>query len=156
MLTQEEDVEIHALAKRGWTISEIARHTGRDRKTIRAYLAGVRQLGVRVKTEEDPFDRVEAYVRQRLTDDHGVWATVLFDEVQDLGYDRSYPTFTRKIRPAWVLTSYRSSHRQAPSLRPTGSLLEASAVSYGYRSTPQHWRTSYSRRSRPTGRAQPR
>ena len=35
MLTQEEDVEIHALRKQGWTISAIARHTGRDRKTIR-------------------------------------------------------------------------------------------------------------------------
>ncbi len=98
MLTQEEDVEIHALVKRGWTVSEIARHTGRDRKTIRAYLAGVRQPGVRVKTEDDPFDRIEAYVRQRLVDDHGVWGTTLFDEVQALGYDRSYPTFTRKIR----------------------------------------------------------
>jgi len=98
MLTQEEDVEIHALAKRGWTISEIARHIGRDRKTVRAYLAGEHQPGVRVTTEEDPFDRIEPYVRQRLSDDHGVWATVLFDEVQDLGYDRSYPTFTRKIR----------------------------------------------------------
>ncbi len=98
MLTQEEDVEIHALAKRGWTVSEIARHTGRDRKTIRAYLDGVRQPGVRVKTGEDPFDRIEAYVRQRLVDDHGVWGTTLFDEVAALGYDRSYPTFTRKIR----------------------------------------------------------
>jgi len=98
MLTQEEDVEIHALRKQGWTISEIARHTGRDRKTIRAYLAGERQPGVRAAVEEDPFDRIEPYVRQRLVDDHGVWATVLFDEVQALGYDRSYPTFTRKIR----------------------------------------------------------
>jgi transposase len=98
MLTQEEDVEIHALRQRGWTISEIARHTGRDRKTIRAYLAGVRQPGVRAAVESDPFDRVEAYVRQRLLDDHGVWGTTLFDEVQALGYDRSYPTFTRKIR----------------------------------------------------------
>jgi transposase len=98
MLTQEEDVEIHALKNRGWTISEIARHTGRDRKTVRAYLAGVRQPGVRVSTVEDPFDRIEAYVAQRLADDHGVWATVLFDEVQGLGYDRSYPTFTRKLR----------------------------------------------------------
>ena len=98
MLTQEEDVEIHALKKRGWSVSEIARHTGRDRKTIRAYLDGARQPGVRVKMEEDPFDRIEAYVRQRLSDDHGVWATVLFDEVQRLGYDRSYPTFTRKLR----------------------------------------------------------
>jgi transposase len=98
MLTQEEDVEIHALAKRGWTISEIARHSGRDRKTIRAYLSGVRQPGVRAVVEADPFDRIEAYVRQRLVDDHGVWGTTLFDEVQALGYDRSYPTFTRKLR----------------------------------------------------------
>lgn len=98
MLTQEEDVEIHALAKRGWTVSEIARHTGRDRKTIRAYLAGVRQPGVRAAVVPDPFDLVEAYVAQRLSDDHGVWGTTLFDEVTALGYDRSYPTFTRKIR----------------------------------------------------------
>ena len=98
MLTQEEDVEIHALAKQGWSISEIARHTGRDRKTIRAYLDGVRRPGVRSVVEADPFDHVEAYVAQRLVDDHGVWATTLFDEVQALGYDRSYPTFTRKLR----------------------------------------------------------
>ena len=98
MLTQEEDVEIHALVKRGWSISEIARHTGRDRKTIRAYLAGVREPGVRAPGRTDPFDSVEAYVAQRLVDDHGVWATTLFDEVQALGYDGSYPTFTRKLR----------------------------------------------------------
>ena len=40
MLTREEDIDVHALRKRGWTISAIARHLGRDRKTIRAYLAG--------------------------------------------------------------------------------------------------------------------
>jgi hypothetical protein len=31
MLTQEDDVEIQALAGRGWSVSAIARHTGRDR-----------------------------------------------------------------------------------------------------------------------------
>lgn len=95
MSTQEEDAEIHALRKQGWTIANIARHTGRDRKTIRAYLAGERQPGVRTAVEPDPFDLIEPYVRQRLVDDHGVWGTTLFDEVQALGYDRSYPTFTR-------------------------------------------------------------
>jgi transposase len=40
MLTQEDDVEIHALAARGWSVSAIARHTGRDRKTVRRYLKG--------------------------------------------------------------------------------------------------------------------
>ena len=49
MLTQGEDVEVHALAARGWSISAIARHTGRDRKTIRAYLNGDRAPGVRTR-----------------------------------------------------------------------------------------------------------
>jgi hypothetical protein len=31
MLTQEEDMEIAALHGRGWSVSAIARHTGRDR-----------------------------------------------------------------------------------------------------------------------------
>ncbi len=39
MLTEEDDVEIHALAQRGWSVSVIARHTGRDRKTVRKYLS---------------------------------------------------------------------------------------------------------------------
>jgi len=98
MLTPKEDMEITSLSKRGWSISAIARHTGRDRRTIRAYLTGEREPGVREKPTEDPFDRIETYVRQRLSDDPHVWATVLFDEVVDLGYDRAYPTFTRKVR----------------------------------------------------------
>ena len=97
MLTQEEDVEFHALRTQGWSISAIARHIGRDRKTVRAYLAGDRQAGVRVPVGQDAFDRFEPYVRQRRSDDRHVWATALFDEVGKLGYDQSYPTFTRKL-----------------------------------------------------------
>ena len=41
MLVLEECVEVHALRRRGWSISAIARHLGRDRKTIRAYLSDV-------------------------------------------------------------------------------------------------------------------
>jgi DNA-binding NarL/FixJ family response regulator len=41
MLTQGEDVEADALKKRGWSTSAIARHLGRDRGTVRAYLNGV-------------------------------------------------------------------------------------------------------------------
>ena len=98
MLTPEDDVEIEALRKRGWSISAIARHVGHDRKTVRAYLSGEREPGVRAKSDPDEFDRFELYVRQRLTDDQHVWATTLFDEVAALGYDRSYQTFTRQLR----------------------------------------------------------
>ena len=97
MLTQEDDVDAHALRKRGWSISAIARHLGHDRKTIRAYLAG-REAGVRHRQVADPFDRFEVYLRERFREDPHVWATVLFDEIVVLGFDRSYPIFTRQIR----------------------------------------------------------
>ena len=91
-------MEITALRKRGWSIAAIARHVGHDRKTVRAYLEGDREPGVRQTTAVDLFDRFEPYVRQRFTDDPHVWATVLFVEVADLGFERSYPTFTRALR----------------------------------------------------------
>ena len=98
MLSGDEDLEINALKERGWTVSAIARHVGRDRKTVRAYLSGEREPGVRVRVVPDPFDAVEPYVRQRFEDDPHVWATVLFAEVAALGYPRSYSTFTRAVR----------------------------------------------------------
>lgn len=39
-----------------------------------------------------------ASARQRLGDDPHLWASTLFDELLDLGYERSYPTMTRQIR----------------------------------------------------------
>lgn len=98
MLALEECVEVHALKQRGWSISAIARHLGRDRKTVRAYLSGERVPGERTPAEADPFDRFEAYVRQRLSDDPHVWASALFDEVAAWGYAQSYVTFARKVR----------------------------------------------------------
>ncbi len=98
MLTREDDIEVHALAKRGWTISAIARHLGRDRKTIRAYLNG-REPGVRKRPAgPDSFEGFEVYCAQRLKDDPHLWAMTLFDELLELGYDRSYQTLTRQLR----------------------------------------------------------
>lgn len=98
MLTREDDIDVHALRRQGWTISAIARHLGRDRKTVRAYLSGDRVAGVRVRTVPDSFEVFAPYCAQRLVDDPHLWATALFDEVRDLGYDGSYPTLTRQIR----------------------------------------------------------
>lgn len=98
MVTPEEDVEAHALRKMGWSISAIARHLGRDRKTVRDYLAGKREMGVRRRPGPDTFEPVQEYIRVRLTDDPHVWATALYDEVGKLGYDMSYPSFVREIR----------------------------------------------------------
>jgi transposase len=97
MLTWEDDVDIHALHRQGWTISAIARHTGRDRKTVRAYLTGSRTPGVRARTK-DPFAPFVDYVSARLGEDPHLWALTLFDELQPLGFNQSYQTLTREIR----------------------------------------------------------
>ena len=87
MLTWEDDVEVHALRKRGWSISAIARHTGFDRKTVRKYLDGERKPGVRARPGPDPFDPFVDYVTARLVEDPHLWARTLFDELEDLGFD---------------------------------------------------------------------
>ncbi len=100
MLTHGEDVEVHALKERGWSITAIANHLGHDRKTIRAYLNGDRVPGVRVRCAPDPLEPFVPYLRQRLLDDPHVWASALFDEVTRLGYPLSYPSFARQVRLA--------------------------------------------------------
>lgn len=95
MLTQEDVVEIHALRKRGWSIAAIARHTGRDRKTIRRHLEGWEP---KRGTANSPIEPYRAYLKARFADDSHVFASVLFDELFELGFDRSYPTLVREIR----------------------------------------------------------
>ncbi len=98
MLSREEDVEAHALRRQGWSITRIAAHLGRDRKTIRGYLNGERAPGERARAAPDLFAPFAEYCRIRLADDPHLWASTLFDEVVELGYPGAYPSFTRAVR----------------------------------------------------------
>ncbi|HET8758125.1 MAG TPA: IS21 family transposase [Solirubrobacteraceae bacterium] len=85
-----------ALRRRGWSVSAIARHTGRDRKTIRAWLAaGEQRRRPRAPSVLEPY---RAYIERRLSDDPHLDATVLLRELRLLGFDRSYQTLTRELR----------------------------------------------------------
>jgi len=95
MLTEEDDVEIHALARRGWSVSAIARHTGRDRKTVSKYLAGPVAAREPAPSCLEPF---REYLVARFVADAHVDASVLHREVAELGFDRSYVTFARQLR----------------------------------------------------------
>ena len=101
MLTQEDDVEIHALAERGWSISAIARHTGRDRKTIRSYLVGdggAQQQEERVSC----LDPYRPYIAARFEDDPHLLLSVLHRELAAEGFDRAPGTLHARIRTgAW-------------------------------------------------------
>ena len=98
MLTWEDDLEVHALRKRGWSIAAIARHTGHDRKTVRKYLAGAATPGMRARPCPDPFDPFVDYVTARLVEDPHLWARTLYDELEGLGFGLSYQSLTRNIR----------------------------------------------------------
>jgi hypothetical protein len=93
-------VEVHALSKRGWSVSAIARHLEVDRKTVRSYLAGDRVAGVRRSSATDPLVPFAGCLKARFVDDPHLWATALFDEVVALVYGRSYPSFVRQVRVA--------------------------------------------------------
>jgi transposase len=97
MLSWEEFVELRNLHERGWSISAIARHLGKDRKTVRRYLAdpdarpGVRKPAGRL------LDRYAAYVQARLEDNPHLTGTVLDRELGELGYGGSYRTLARHL-----------------------------------------------------------
>jgi transposase len=95
MLTREDDVEVHALARRGWSISAIARHTGRDRKTVRRYLRGEGASRAPAVSVLEPF---REYLGARFAEDPHVRASVLLRELGELGFERSYQTLTRELR----------------------------------------------------------
>jgi transposase len=98
MFTGNEDMEATALREQGWSISAIARHLGRDRKTVRRYLSGAQVLGQRRRSVRDPFEEYVPYLRARFVDDAHLWASALFDEVVALGFPLSYQSFTRGLR----------------------------------------------------------
>ena len=49
--------------------------------------SGSRVAGQRARTEADPFEPFVGYCRERLAEDPHLWATTLFDELLELGYD---------------------------------------------------------------------
>ena len=100
MFSVGEDVEADALFKRGWTVSAIARHLERDRKTVRSYLNGERAPGVRRPAWPDALADYRAYLTARFVDDPHLWASALYDEVVPLGYSCAYVSFARQIRLA--------------------------------------------------------
>ncbi len=97
MLSRDELDQARAMHAKGWKISVIARHLGRDRRTVREHLIGAREPGVRARGP-DPLEPYLDYCRTRFTDDPHLPATTLFGEVVTLGYSGAYQTFTRSLR----------------------------------------------------------
>jgi transposase len=91
--------EIQQLKRQGLSISQIAAHTGFNRRTVRKYLLHPQtpRYGPRASRPSnlDPF---KPYLHDRLAD--GAWnAVVLFHELQERGYTGSYTVLKRYLAP---------------------------------------------------------
>lgn len=102
MLSWRDRVELSNLLERGWSVAAIAKHTGRDPKTIRRYrdnpdlVPGTRRSGPGL------VDEYASYIDARLGDNEHLAGTVLLREIRELGYAGSYQTLARhlqKVRP---------------------------------------------------------
>ena len=77
-LCWDEFVELRNLHERGWLVSAIARHRGKDRKTVRRYLADPdARPGIRKAVRPAARHSTQNRVRLDHPDDHPVDTTVL-------------------------------------------------------------------------------
>lgn len=102
-----------ALAEKGATVSQIARHLGHDRKTIRIYLGGRRAPG-QSRARADNCAPFAAYLEQRTHDDIHLRGQGLHHEITGLGYAGSYPTFTRELRGRGIIAACQSCQTGQP------------------------------------------
>ena len=87
MLTAEEWVAIRELAQRKVLVSQIARRTGHDRKTVRRALAEMvpKPNGNKGKVKQGKLEPFREYLLQRIAQGR-LNGTVLLEEITGLGY----------------------------------------------------------------------
>lgn len=69
MLSEDDDVDIHAIKRQGMTISEIARCTAHDRNGSSPTWPGSTLRGYVNEQNPDQFDKFVDYVTARMTED---------------------------------------------------------------------------------------
>src|SRR5260370_8075812 len=96
MIPEASALQAIALAGQGQNVSEIARHLGHDRKTIRIYLNGHRAPG-QPRPHADSFAPFAGYVRQRAHDDPHLRSTALHRQATPLAYAPTSSAFTLQL-----------------------------------------------------------
>lgn len=105
MLGQEGYVEIQVMFRQGMSIKSIGRELGISRNTVRRYLRSdvVPEANTRAR-KPTKLDAYRGYLKARIGAAHPDWipATVLFDEIQTLGYAggvRTVSSYLATLKP---------------------------------------------------------
>ncbi|HFQ8924173.1 TPA: IS21 family transposase [Pseudomonas aeruginosa] len=114
-------MEIRVLARQGRGVREIAREMGLSRNTVRKYLRRCaeqeRKAPVARVHKLEPYKQ---YLQERVRAAHPAWlpATVLLEEIRELGYDgglsrlRQYLRSLRQVKPAEPLVRFETAPGQ--------------------------------------------
>jgi transposase len=110
----EEKLGMMDLYRKGVSISEIARQTGRDRKTIRKAVTGslwtAKRKATRTRARERKLSRYEGYLKQRMGE--GVYNTrKLLRELRERGYTGGLTQLILYVQP------YRPQHEEKAVMR---------------------------------------
>jgi transposase len=112
MVGQREFMDVHDAWIQGKSISEIARQTGRDRKTIRRLLREGAQAARKprqISTKLDPF---REYLLARMVGEDPVSnAEVLYDEIRELGYGGGRSILKEFMHPFRALAKEKATVR---------------------------------------------
>ncbi len=102
MLEMEEWFVLRDMHRQGMSISEIARQTGHDRKTVRTYVKSSKLLESKEREKKaSKLDAFKDYIIQKLHEGPFT-ASRLFKEIQDIGFTGKYTIvkdFVREVRP---------------------------------------------------------
>ena len=102
MLKMEDFFLIRDLHHQGLTISQIARETGFNRRTVRRHLAAdVPPMPQKRARRPSKLDDYREYIRDRIAD-HPLSAARIHREIRDMGFDGKYTIvkdYIRAIRP---------------------------------------------------------
>jgi transposase len=133
MLEVEDRFMIKDLHRRGVTISEIARITGHDRKTIRAILNGpVNPPPQKRKTRVKKLDPFIPYLEERIKE--GVLnCSKLYDELRKQGYQGGRSLIKNYVQP------HREARRQDATERYETDRGEQAQVDWGHFGFIQHY-----------------
>jgi transposase len=121
--------------RKGVSISEIARQTGRDRKTIRKAVTGASQPSGKKRQRRAravrKIDRFERYLKQRMNE--GVYNTrKLYRELRERGYTGGLTQVIVYVQP------YRPRHTESVVMRFETEPGQQAQVDWGYFGTMEH------------------
>jgi transposase len=112
VISEEELMDIRALARQGYTYAEIGRLLGRDWRTVKRYLEHGAQPAYRRRRMSSKLDEFKPLIDQWLAKEPKLLATrVHQDLVRDYGFEGSYNTVRRYVERSRPKSTPRQEER---------------------------------------------